>query len=146
MYLNRFLLLPIFFTVLFYECLFVEARVNVDCLATLGLHSAYKLANCKDKSCVDEVLQNLEKACVVRSYVSCYQLSSLTGFSTCSSKVEAYFATVQECESSPQPSYSYIRRKCIVGGGDDCHKAITASNNVHDHNHHKDKDCDFHFK
>ncbi|KAI8078808.1 uncharacterized protein BX664DRAFT_318150 [Halteromyces radiatus] len=126
MHLKTFLLLSVFFTVLFYECLFVEAKYDEDCLARVGRSSATQIDTCKDDACRDKwykVFLLLTKHCARFEYKLCY-LRQEGGFSqNCMSQVGTEFYNLQDCESNPGDSEGYVRKQCIPYN-DDCHKVI----------------------
>ncbi|KAI8078807.1 uncharacterized protein BX664DRAFT_318149 [Halteromyces radiatus] len=125
MYLNRFLFLLILFTVLLYECLFVEAGYNLNCLAGLGDFFVKDIARCKDVACVQERYKRFisdTKFCRKYEYKLCYQVPNERVGDTCTSQDGPQFLNLQDCESSPD-NRVYIKKKCTPIGNN-CHRIM----------------------
>ncbi|KAI8078803.1 uncharacterized protein BX664DRAFT_318143 [Halteromyces radiatus] len=123
MYLNTFLL--VLLTILSYECVFIEALYDLDCLAKTGKGFIDQIRNCREESCVEEVRQVFTaERCLIPEYKMCYQTASnsLLG-GGCTTQESDVFSTLQDCESSPNPNFNYIKRQCTPVN-DDCHKVI----------------------
>ncbi|KAI8078805.1 uncharacterized protein BX664DRAFT_369224 [Halteromyces radiatus] len=125
MYLNRFLLLLILSIALSYECLFVEGKYNLNCLANLGDLLVKSVAKCEDEACVNkgyQIFNAATKLCYKYDYKLCYQRPNKGAFVNCTSEPGEGFFNLKDCESSPG-SGEYKRKKCIPYA-EDCFKVM----------------------